>query len=45
MLGRCRDLVEHPNQPRPVAAEATDKDHEEAYAFYNRTDPRCLNGG
>ena len=30
MPGRCRDLVQHPNQPRPMATEATDEDDEEA---------------
>ena len=39
MLGRCRDLVQHPNQPRPTAAEATDEDGEEARAFYYHTHP------
>ena len=33
-LDRCRDLVQHPNQPRPMATEATDEDDEEAHAFY-----------
>ena len=27
MPGRCRDLVQHPKQPRPTAAEATDEGH------------------
>ena len=31
---RCRDLVQHPNQPRPTAAEAADGDGEEARTFY-----------
>ena len=39
MLDRCRDLVQHPNQPRPMATEATDEDDEEAHAFYHHTRP------
>ena len=35
MLGRCRDLVQHPNQHRPMATKATDEDDEEARAFYH----------
>ena len=35
MLGRCRDLVQHPNHPRPLAAEAADEDDEVAHAFYH----------
>ena len=31
MLGRWRDLVQHPNQPRPTATDVTDADDEEAY--------------
>ena len=37
MLDRCRDLVQHPNQPRPTAAKATDEDDVEAHAFYHHT--------
>ena len=37
--GRCRDLVQHPNQARPTAAEATDEDDEEARAFYHPPHP------
>ena len=37
MPDRCRDLVQHPNQPRPTAAEATDGDGEEAHATYHHT--------
>ena len=37
MLDRCRDLVQHPNQPRPTAAKATDEDYVEAHAFYHHT--------
>ena len=44
MLGRCRDLVQHPNQPRPMAAEATDEDDEEAHAFYHHTHPPGYGG-
>ena len=39
MLGRCRDLIQHPNQPRPTAAEAADQDDEEANAFYHDNPP------
>ena len=44
MLDHCRDLVQHPNQPRPMAAEATDEDDEEAHAFYPPTYPPCYGG-
>eukprot|EP00614_Pseudopedinella_elastica_P024742 CAMPEP_0172645378 /NCGR_PEP_ID=MMETSP1068-20121228/239702_1 /TAXON_ID=35684 /ORGANISM="Pseudopedinella elastica, Strain CCMP716" /LENGTH=174 /DNA_ID=CAMNT_0013459615 /DNA_START=173 /DNA_END=697 /DNA_ORIENTATION=+ len=37
MLNRYRDLVQHPNQRRPMAAEATDENDEEAHAFYHHT--------
>ena len=37
MPGRCRNLVQHSNQPGPMAAEATDEDGEEAHAFYRHT--------
>ena len=37
MLNRCRDLVQHLNQPRPIAAEATGHDGEEARAIYHNT--------
>ena len=39
MLDRCRDLFQHPNQPRPTAAEATEEDEEEARAFYHHPHP------
>jgi hypothetical protein len=39
MLDRCRDLVQHPNQPRSMVSEATDEDDEEAHAFYHHTRP------
>ena len=29
MLDRCRDLVQHPNQARPMATEAPDEDDED----------------
>ena len=32
-------LKMHPNQPHPIAAEATDEDDEEARAFYHPTHP------
>ena len=44
MHDRCRDLVQHPNQPRPMATEATDEDDEEARAFYHHTHPPWLWG-
>ena len=44
MFGRCRDLIQHPNQPRPAAAEATDEDDEEARAFYHHTHPPGYGG-
>ena len=43
MLDRCRNLVQHPNQPRPTAAEATDED-DEARAFYHHTHPPGYRG-
>ena len=39
MLDRCRDLVEHPNQPHPMPTEATDEDDKEARACYHSTHP------
>ena len=39
MLDRCRDLVQHLNQPRLMAAEATDEDDEEAQDSYHHTHP------
>ena len=39
VLDRCRDLVQHPNQPRSMAAEATDEEDEEARAFFQHTHP------
>ena len=47
VLDRCRDLVQHPNQPRPMATEATeatDEDDEETYAFYHHTHPPGYGG-
>ena len=44
MLDRSRDLVQHPHQPRPMAAEATDGDDEEARAFYHHTHPPGYGG-
>ena len=44
MLGRCRDLVPHPNQPRPMATEAIDEDDEEAPTFYHHTHPPGYGG-
>ena len=39
MTDRCRELVQHPNLTRPAVAEATEKDDEEASAFYHHTHP------
>ena len=39
MLDRSRDLVQHPNQPRPTAADVTDADDEGAWAFYHHNHP------
>ena len=39
MPDRCRDHVQHPNQPRPTAAEAAVENDEEAHAFYHHTHP------
>ena len=44
MLGRCQELVQHPNQPRPMAAEAADEDDEEARAFHHHTHPPGYTG-
>ena len=44
MLGRCQELVQHPNQPRPMAAEAADEDDEEARAFHHHTHPPGYRG-
>ena len=38
MLGRCRDLVQHPIEPS-MAAEAADEDDEEAHACYHTHPP------
>ena len=43
-LGGCRDLAQHTNQPRPMAAEATDEDDKEALAFYLHTLTPWLRG-
>ena len=34
-----------PNQPRPMAAEVTDEDDEEAHAFYHHTRASSYEGG
>ena len=39
MVGRFRDLVQHPNQPRSMATEAPDEDDEEAIAICHHTHP------
>ena len=39
VLDRFRDLVQHPNQPRPTAADTTGADGEEARAFYHHKHP------
>ena len=39
MPDRCRDIAQHPNQPRPMAAEEADQDDEEAHSFYHHTNP------
>ena len=44
MLDRRRNLLPHPNQPRPTAALATDEDGEEARAFYHYTHPPDYGG-
>ena len=44
VLGRCRDRVKHPNQPRPTAAEATVEDDEETHAFYHHPYPPGYGG-
>ena len=44
LLGRFRDFIQHPNQPRPAAAEATDEDDEEARAFYHDIYPPGYGG-
>ena len=41
---RCRDLVRHPYLPRPMAAEVTDEDDEEAHAFSHHTHPPGYGG-
>ena len=38
------DLVQDPNHPRPMAAEATDEDYEEAHAFYYHPHPPGYRG-
>ena len=38
-LDRYRDPVQHLNQQRPTAADATDADDEEACAFYHHNHP------
>ena len=35
----CSDLVQHPNQPLPMAAEATDEDDEETHALHHTHPP------
>ena len=44
MLYRFRDLVQHPNQLRPMATEATDEDDEKAHAFYHHNHPPGYEG-
>ena len=44
MHDRCRDLIQHPYQPCPMAAEAADQDDEEAHAFYHHTHPPNIGG-
>ena len=44
MLDRYRDLVQHPNQPRPAVAVAADKGGEGANAFCHRAGGRPLEG-
>ena len=39
MLDRCRDLIQHTNQPRPTAAGAIGADDEEACTFHHRNHP------
>ena len=43
MPDRCRDLVRHHIQPRPMAVEATDED-EELHASYHNTHPPGYGG-
>ena len=47
MPEHCRDLFQHPNQPRPMVAEAIDKDDEEARALQtsSTTPPPLAMGG
>ena len=35
MPDRCRDLVQHPNKPRPMAAEVTDETSEPSVYVVN----------
>ena len=44
VLDRCRDLVQHFNQPRSMATEAPDGDDEEGYASYQHTHPPGYGG-
>ena len=44
MLDRCRDLVQHPNHPRPTAAEETNEANEGTRAFYHHTHPPGYGG-
>ena len=37
LLDRTRDLVQHPNQPRPT--HVTDEDDAEAYAYFHHIRP------
>ena len=41
---RCRDLVQHLNQPCPTAAKAIDEDNKEAHAFYHHSHPLTMGG-
>ena len=44
VVDRCRDLIQHPNQPRSMATQAPDEDDEEARAFYRHTHPPGYGG-
>ena len=44
MHDRCRDLVQHPNQPRLMATDEDDEGDEEARGFYHHTHPPGYGG-
>ena len=44
MLDRCRDFVQHPNQPRLMATEATDEDDEEGTLSTTSPIPLTMGG-